>query len=170
MKRMKRILALSLSAALLLALLCACGGGKENADVTIDLNKLWSDISALRDDDGALSEMAFLEATDDDLANLYNINAADLDGYVVKVPMMNVSATEFFIAKVKDGKMDTVKAALESRQANLDQQWSSYLPDQYELVQNYKLTTNGSYIFFGISKFAGQAEGLFNDAIAAAKS
>ena len=165
---MKKILALFLSAALLLALLCACG--EPAADVTIDLNELWTQISALRDDDGALSEMAFIEVTDDDLANIYGIAAADLDGYLARVPMMNVSATEFFIAKVKEGKMDTVKAALEARQANLDAQWATYLPDQYELVQNYKLTTNGSYIFFGISKFAGQAEGLFNDAIAEAKS
>ena len=170
MKTMKRILALSLSTVLLLALLCSCGGGGGNADVTIDLNDLWNKISALSDDEGPLSEMAFIEATDDDLTNLYGINAADLDGYVVRVPMMNVNATEFFIAKVKDGKMDTVKAALEARQANLDTQWSTYLPEQYELVQNYKLTTNGSYIFFAVSKFAGQAEGLFNDAIADAKS
>ena len=168
---MKRIIALFLSAALLLAMLCACGpAANENSDVTIDLNALWNKITALSDDEGALSEMAFIEVTDDDLANIYGIDAADLDGYLARVPMMNVSATEFFIAKVKEGKMDTVKAALEARQANLDSQWSTYLPDQYDLVQNYKLTVSGSYIFFGISRLAGQAEGLFNDAIAAAKS
>ena len=168
---MKKILALFLSAALLLALLCACGpAANENSDVTIDLNALWNKIAALSDGEGSLSEMAFIEATDDDLTNLYGIDAADLDGYLVRVPMMNVNATEFFVAKVKDGKMDTVKAALESRQANLDTQWSTYLPDQYELVKNYKLTTNGSYIFFAVSRFAGQAEGLFNDAIADAKA
>ena len=165
----KRILALSLSAALLLVLLCACGGN-ESADVTIDINALWTKISALSDGEGALSEMAFIEITDDDLANFYGIDAADLDGYLARVPMMNVSATEFFIAKVKDGKMDTVKAALESRQANLDTQWSTYLPDQHELVKNYKLAVSGNYIFFAVSRFAEQAEGLFNDAIAAAKS
>ena len=169
MKKLKRILALSLSAVLLLALLSACGGGGENADVTIDLNALWNKIGALSDSEGALSEMAFIEVTDDDLANLYGIDPADLDDYVARVPMMNVSATEFFVAKVKDGKMDTVKAALESRQANLNAQWSTYLPDQYELVQNYKLTTNGSYIFFGISRLAGQAEETFNNMIAEAK-
>ena len=166
---MKRIFSLALAAALLLALLCACGSNSDK-DATIDLNALWDKVAALGDEEGALSEMAFIEVTDDDLANIYGIAAADLDGYLARVPMMNVSATEFFIAKVKEGKMDTVKAALEARQANLDAQWATYLPDQYELVQNYKLTTNGSYIFFGISKFAGQAEGLFNDAIAEAKS
>ena len=171
MKKLKRILVLSLSAALLLALLCACsGGGNENADVTIDINALWTKISALSDEEGALSEMAFIEITDDDLATFYGIDAADLDGYLARVPMMNVSATEFFIAKVKDGKMDAVKAALESRQANLDTQWSTYLPDQHELVKNYKLTVSGNYIFFAISRFAEQAEGLFNDAIAEAKA
>ena len=172
MKKVKSILALALSATLLLALLCACGepAASGNADVTIDLNALWTNISALGDEDGALSEMAFIEVTDDDLANIYDIDAADLDGYLARVPMMNVSATEFFMAKVKDGKMDTVKAALEARQANLVTTWSSYLPDQYDLVKNYKLVTNGSYVFFAVSKFADQAETLFNDAITAAKS
>ena len=165
----KRILTLSLAAALLLTLLCACGSN-ENADVTIDLNALWTKISALSDEDGALSDMPFIEVTDDDLANFYGIDAADLDGYLARVPMMNVQATEFFIAKVKDGKMDAVKAALEARQADLDTQWSDYLPEQYNLVKNYKLTVSGNYIFFAVSKFAGQAEGLFNDAIADAKA
>ena len=34
--------------------------------------------------------------------------------------MMGVHATEFFVAEVKDGKMDTVKAGIEKRQADLD--------------------------------------------------
>ena len=159
MKRMKRILALTLSAVLLLALLCACGGN-ENSDtnVTIDINALWDEITAL-------GEMpAMMPLTDDDLNNLYGIDPADLESYVASVPMMNVHATEFFIAKVKDGKMDTVKSALQSRQAALDTQWSQYLPDQYALVQNYKLTTRGSYIIFAVSQYAEQAEKLFNDA------
>ena len=162
----KRILALTLSAVLLLALLAACGGGNENADVTINLNDLWSKIEAL-------GEMPMqMDVPDEFLADAdnYGIDKADLEDYIAKMPGMMVHATEFFIAKVKDGKMDTVKAALESRQAALDTQWSTYLPDQYELVKNYKLTTNGSYIFFAVSRFAGQAEGLFNDAIADAKA
>lgn len=182
----KRILALSLSAVLLLALLCACGGPgaqdtsgpsgnptgdpagnpTENPPADIDLNTLWDDILAL----GGLSEMAFMDIPDDSLADFYGIDPADLETYVVKVPMMNVQATEFFMAKVKGGKMDTVKAALETRQQNLDAQWSTYLPDQYKLVQDYELVTSGDYVLFAISDYAGQAVQLFNDAVSGANS
>ena len=165
MKKVKRILALSLSAALLLALLCACGGPA--ADVTIDINALWDQIAAL----GEMSEMPLTDTPEEFLSgDAFGIDTADLEAYISKTPMMNTMATEFFIAKVKDGKMDTVKAALQARQANLDNQWSTYLPEQYEMVKNYKLTVNGSYIFFAISEYAEQAEKLFNDAIANAKS
>lgn len=162
---MKKILALFLSAALLLALLCACGSN-ENADVTIDINALWDQITAL-------GEMPMLMDVPEEFlsdADNYGIDTADLESYVAKMPGMMVHATEFFIAKVKDGKMDAVKSALESRQAKLDAQWAQYLPDQHALVKNYKLTTSGGYIFFAISEYAEQAEKLFNDAIAAAKS
>ena len=163
MKNVKRILALSLSAALLLALLCACGGPA--ADVTIDINALWDKIAAL-------GEMPMFMDTPEEMlsGDAFGIDPADLESYLSKTPMMNTSASEFFIAKVKEGKMDTVKAALEARQASLDAQWSTYLPDQYEMVKNYKLTVNGSYIFFAIGEYAEQAEKLFNDAIADAKA
>ena len=162
---MKKILALFLSAVLLLTLLSACGGN-ENSDVTINLDTLWDKITAL-------GEMPMLMDVPEEYlaeADNYGIDTADLEDYIAKMPGMMVHATEFFIAKVKDGKMDAVKAALESRQAKLDAQWALYLPDQHELVKNYKLTTNGSYIFFAVSEYAEQAEKLFNDAITDAKS
>ena len=73
-----------------------------------------------------------------------------------------MTATEYFIAQVKDGKMDSVKASLEARQDALDQQWSQYLPEQYELVKNYQLVTNGNYVLFVVSEYADEAVSAFN--------
>lgn len=97
------------------------------------------------------------------LSTLYGIDSADLKEFICKIPFMNVQATEFFIAQVADGRMDAVKAAVESRQASLEEQWSWYLPEQYELVQNYKLVTNGDYILFAICYDADQVVSIFND-------
>lgn len=115
----------------------------------------WNDISKL--DIPSLTDL-----DDATLTALYGIDPADLDSYLCKMPMVNVQATEFFIAKVKDGKMDTVKAAVEKRQDDLEAQWSQYLPEQLELVQNYKLVTNGNYILFAVSEYADQAVTAFN--------
>lgn len=116
---------------------------------------MWNDISKL--------SLPNLTAMDDaTLAAMYGINASDLEEYICMMPLMGVHSTEFFIAEVKDGKMDTVKAGIAKRQADLDAQWSQYLPDQHELVKNYKLVTNGNYVLFAISEYASDAVTIFN--------
>ncbi len=119
------------------------------------VQSVWNEISAL--DIPSLSDVDA-----DTFSALYGIDTGDLTRFVCKMPMMNVQATEFFIAEVKEGKMDAVKAGVEVRQADLEEQWSQYLPEQLELVQNYKLVTNGNYILFAISDQADKAVELFN--------
>ena len=119
------------------------------------VQSVWNEISAL--------DMPMMTTVNDTLlSSIYGINASDLVEYVCKMPAMNTTATEFFIGEVKDGKMDTVKAALEARQAALDEEWSKYLPEQYELVQNYQLVTSGNYVIFVISDQADEAVSAFN--------
>lgn len=114
--------------------------------------------------EGALGELpALMELTADDIKNNYGINSSDLVEFSCKMPMMSTHATEYFIAKVASGKMDTVKAGAQSRQAALDSAWKQYLPDQYELVQNYKLVTNGDYILFIVAENADAAVTAFNN-------
>ena len=113
----------------------------------------------------AISQLDIPSLSDVDaetLSALYGISTDDLVSYVCKMPAISVQATEFFIAEVKDGKMDAVKAAVEKRQADLVQQWSQYLPEQLELVENYQLVTSGNYILFAISEHADQAVSAFN--------
>ena len=115
----------------------------------------WNDIAKL-------DLPSLMDVDADTLSALYGIDAADLEEYICKMPMMSVQATEFFIAKVKDGKLDAVKSALEQRQKDLEEQWSQYLPAQLELVQNYKLVSNGNYILFAVSESAPDAVSAFN--------
>lgn len=116
---------------------------------------VWSDISKL----DLPNLMALDSAT---LSALYGINSSDLVSYECHMPVTAVHATEFFVAQVKDGKMDTVKAGIAKRQADLKAQWSQYLPEQLELVENYKLVTNGNYVLFAISDHADEAVSIFN--------
>ena len=119
------------------------------------VQSVWNEISAL--------DMPMMTTVNDALlSSIYGINASNLVEYVCKMPAMNTTATEFFIGEVKDGKMDTVKAALEARQDALDEEWSKYLPEQYELVQNYQLVTSGNYVIFVISDQADDVVSIFN--------
>lgn len=180
----KRILSLALAGVLSLGLLTACGGGQDNVpetdtpavespsaspeteptptpapvepEPTVDVvQSTWNAISQL--DIPSLSDVDA-----ETLSALYGISTDDLVSYVCKMPAISVQATEFFIAEVKDGKMDAVKAAVEKRQTDLVQQWSQYLPEQLELVENYQLVTSGNYILFAISEHADQAVSAFN--------
>ena len=127
----------------------------ESKPQTNAVQSTWDDISKL--------SLPNLTAMDDaTLSAMYGINASDLEEYVCMMPLMGVHSTEFFIAEVKDGKMDTVKAGIAKRQADLDAQWSQYLPDQHELVKNYKLVTNGNYVLFAISEYADKAVSIFD--------
>ena len=119
------------------------------------VQSVWNEIAKL--DIPALSDVDA-----ETLAALYGISADDLVSYVCKMPAISVQATEFFVAEVKDGKMDAVKAGVESRQAALVQQWSQYLPEQLELVENYQLVTSGNYILFAVSEYADEAVSAFN--------
>lgn len=156
-----RLFALVLSGVMALSLLTACGSKDNTAggsDKDVDLPALWTSIEESM-------ELPFLESLDDEtLQAVYGIDPADLDSYVVKIPVMNVHATEFFLAKVKDGNMDTVTDSLTQRQADLLKQWERYLPEQYELVENYKLQANGNYVLFCVSEHADEMLELFNDA------
>lgn len=127
----------------------------ESSPETSVVTSVWNDIAKLD-----LPNLMDVDA--DTLSALYGIDSADLVEFVCKMPMMNVKATEFFIAQVADGRMDAVKAALEARQADLEAQWSQYLPDQLELVQNYQLVTNGNYVIFAVSEYAADAVDIFN--------
>lgn len=128
-----------------------------NSAAELSAEDVWNAVSAGRE------LPSFMDLDDGLLSDLYGIDAADLDSFVAKIPMMNVHATEFFIAKVKSGKMDTVKDGIAKRQADLEEQWSSYLPEQLELVRNYKLAESGDYVLFAIYEDADSVVKAFED-------
>lgn len=155
MKR-NRLFVLVLTGVLALGLLTACGSKEEAKE--IDIPALWTSIEE------TVELPSMMELDDTTLKDVYGIDAADLESYVARIPFMNVHATEFFMAKVKEGQMDSVKEAIEKRQADLVAVWERYLPDQYELVQNYKLETEGNYVLFCVCAQADEVVGLFRDA------
>lgn len=120
---------------------------------------IWSGIL----DNLGLAEAGFTSLDASTLSSMYGIDANDLTAYVAKLPMMGIEATEFFIALVKEGKMETVKNAIMSRQAALADTFRDYLPDQLALVENYQLVTNGDYVMFCVCKDADSAADVFHD-------
>ncbi|MBP1737620.1 MAG: hypothetical protein H6Q60_1501 [Oscillospiraceae bacterium] len=129
-------------------------------DSTTPLLDVWADMR------NEMGELPALESkTAADVESWYGIDSSCLEEFVLEMPSLSVNATEFFMAKVKDGSMDTVKAACQKRQETLADQFSMYLPKQGELVSDYKLVTNGDYILFCVSEYADKAVSVFNSEI-----
>lgn len=102
-----------------------------------------------------LSDSSFI------LEEFYNLSASDLEDYRLYMPDMSTSLTEVFIAKVKDGKMDSVKAACQSRQKGLAED-AEFYPDTGAYVDSYQLVINGNWILFAVCDGAGAVASTFN--------
>lgn len=101
--------------------------------------------------------------TEDMLKDTYGIDTSLLKDYYVSMPMMMVHATEIAIFELNDeADVDAVMAGIEKRQQGLAEQWKTYLPDQYELVQNYKTAIKGNKVLFVVSESAEQIVENFN--------
>jgi hypothetical protein len=102
-----------------------------------------------------VEQPALMELQGDMLTQLYYLDAALLDQFTIMTPMMNVKTNEIAIIKVKDAKdVATVEEAIKKRAGDVQKQFETYLPDQYENAKNYKLITKGNYIFFVIADSA----------------
>ncbi len=98
---------------------------------------------------------------EDMLKDIAGIDPEKLESFVFQFPMMNVSASEFFIAKCKEGQLESVKEEVMAHQAALVEQWKQYLPEQLKLVEAYVLETADNYIFFAVAENAEAAADVF---------
>ena len=109
---------------------------------------------------------SLMSCGDTELQSLYGIDPSLLVDYSLNVPFMNVQATEIFIAEVADGNMDAVRDGIESRKQNLLDAWSTYLPDQYALVENSQTAIVGNYIIYVVAEDVDSIISIFSSALA----
>lgn len=80
--------------------------------------------------------------------------------------MINVKADEIIVLKAADEKyIEDLKKALEEEGAAQEQQWSTYLPDQHEIVKNRIIKQEGLYLALIISEKAEDIEKAFTAAL-----
>ncbi|WP_256761675.1 DUF4358 domain-containing protein [Cohnella sp. WQ 127256] len=104
-----------------------------------------------------IEQPMLMELDPEMIENLYHLDAALFEEYTIRTPLMNVQTNEIAIVKVKDAKdIATVEAAIKQRATDVQKQFETYLPDQYENAKNYKLVTKGNYILFVISDKADE--------------
>lgn len=122
---------------------------ENNQDVVVDL-----DVNEMMNHIAERVELpAMMEGSEAELTELYGIAADKVEAYAIRVPMMNVTATELAVFKASsDEAVEDVKAGVQSRIDNLIEQWSTYLPAQLALVENNKVLVQGRYVFMIIAE------------------
>ena len=104
------------------------------------------------------NELATMDITTEELGSLYGINTENVEKVVGKMPMMNVQASMYLIIQAKEGTVDTVKVELDAYATQYEEQWSTYLPAQYELVKNRKMGVVGNTVYMIIAENAETLE------------
>lgn len=156
---MKRLIAAVIALVLIFSL-TACQSAvpkKDPAEVVASVEKEFMEANADK-------LPALMDLDGETLEAMYGIKPDWVNAYVCKFPMMNVHATEIFIASVKDGCMEDVKKAIEARKEALDATWSMYLPAQYELVQKSETLEKDGFILFAVTEQMDSIKAIFEKA------
>lgn len=158
MKRFLVILALALA-------LAGCSGTAKGSSTKVLTNEEWADVIT-----GIQSEMelpAMMNLSDVEITDILGINAENLESYTVQFPMMIVHASAIMVFQAKEGTIETVKEEVGAWLTSYEEQWSSYLPDQYELVKNRveKQVGDSTYVVI-IAEDAASIEAKIDAALA----
>lgn len=94
----------------------------------------------------------------------YDMDFSYFDEYYGRIPLKNTHATSVIGVKVKDGKKAEARAELMKYQAAMEKNFERYLPDQYDLVKDYRIIENGDYMVLVIADNADDIETAFGEA------
>lgn len=86
----------------------------------------------------------------EDLETLTGVKSNDVEEFLVKNSVMT-QASSYYILKPAKGKKEKVKETMDNYMETLEEQWKTYLPEQYELVKNRLEEEYGDYLIYVIS-------------------
>lgn len=101
--------------------------------------------------EGNFNNNRMLDITKQEASEIFGINPEYINEIIGKTPLLNVSSAMYVVVNVVDSKVEDVKGKLDEYAKKYEEEWSSYLEDQYELVKNRQLGNKGNYVYLIIS-------------------
>lgn len=99
-------------------------------------------------------------------AGVYQIDPANFEEVLIYGSAMSTRANEIIVIKATDqANLNQAVAALQNRKAMQEKQYQNYLADQYELVKQGTVTTQGLYATLVIAEQSSSAVSAFQNAI-----
>ncbi len=121
---------------------------KENKEINISLQELSKKIQETNEFD-----YKKMQDIDKDFAtSTFLIDVNKIQDIIGKSPIINTKPSMYVIIKTQKENLQDVRLALESYSKEYETEWSTYLPDQYELVKNRKIGIIGNYVYMVISE------------------
>lgn len=139
MKFIRKVALFSVMAFFLSVITSCIGGNSNSKNVSLSTSEIY--------DKGVSGvELPMVqEIGSSEIKSLFGLSDSDYTEATVNISMMNVKATEIGIFKFENKEQeDAITKGIDKRVKNLDATWSTYLPDQYELVKGVKKFTYGN--------------------------
>lgn len=151
---MKKGILWALMLALLLSL-TACGApAKEPAD----LNGVYAACQEY------LPDMMVLDDTT--MLNFLGIHAEDCTQVIAAICAAGLQADEVWLIQAKDqDALNRLTALAQTRQTAKEDETESYLPDQYAIVKEGKILTQGLYLAYLVSPRVDDMQAAFENAV-----
>lgn len=101
------------------------------------------------------NEFEFLKMnaiTDDEASAKFLIDKFKIKNIIGREPIVHTKSGMYVVIQTDSDNIQDVKLALESYGREYEEQWKTYLPDQYELVKNREIGVKGNYVYMIVSE------------------
>ncbi len=105
-------------------------------------------------------------ADDVALDAFYKLDVNLIEEYVILKPNVNTQAHEVLLVTAKEGEFETVKEQVDTYFGLQEQSWSTYLPDQYDLIKNRVTKEVGNTYIVVVHE---EADAIVDDLVASFK-
>lgn len=151
---MKKVIALLTAVVLCLSIFAGCGAKD------VKLSEIMDEINTKNN--LTLTQLSSV----DDLNTYYSINASDVKQFAAELDENNNAPVEIVLVEAKDStSADTIEKALTSRYNSIYSQYSSYSPDQLDMVKKCKVTKDGNFVTMIVASNAEDMVKLFQSKI-----
>ena len=101
------------------------------------------------------NEFEFLKMnaiTDDEASAKFLIDKSKIKNIIGREPIVHTKSGMYVVIQTDLDNIQDVKLALESYGSEYEEQWKTYLTDQYELVKNREIGVKGDYVYMIVSE------------------
>lgn len=109
---------------------------------------------------------SMVEGDDDFISNYYGIDPANLDSYVFASAEDATLATSVIIMKSKsEDAVASLESSLNTVKDQKAAEMQGYIPEQYDIVADSAVKTEGLYVYLVIAENAGDIESVISAAL-----